>query len=119
MGWIALCMVGLWTESWSALQEYRLAWDLGLPVYRYVAEEIRPMPATMLPVYDMLTEEASTHAADWRYLTRTPPISPGSVTSSRPGVVLTRAEVVHRVLAEWRQAKLAKLVKPAKVAKTP
>ena len=36
-----------------------------------------------------------------------------------PGVVLTRAEVVHRILAEWRQAKLAKLVKPAKVAKTP
>ena len=33
-----------------------------------------------------------------------------------PGVVLTRAEVVHRVLVEWRQAKLAKL---AKVAKTP
>ena len=36
-----------------------------------------------------------------------------------PGVVLTRAEVVHQVLVEWRQAKLAKLVKPAKVAKTP
>ena len=36
-----------------------------------------------------------------------------------PGVVLTRAEVVHRVLVEWRQAKLAKLAKPAKVAETP
>jgi hypothetical protein len=36
-----------------------------------------------------------------------------------PGVVLTRAEAVHRVLVEWRQAKLAKLVKPAKVVKTP
>jgi hypothetical protein len=36
-----------------------------------------------------------------------------------PGVVLTRAEAVHRVLLEWRQAKLAKLVKPAKVVKTP
>jgi hypothetical protein len=35
-----------------------------LQAYRYVAEEIRPMPATMLPVYDMLTEEASPHAAD-------------------------------------------------------
>ncbi len=41
-----------------------LARELGLPVYRYIAEEIRPMPATMLPVYDMLTEEASPHAAD-------------------------------------------------------
>lgn len=37
----------------------------------------------------------------------------------KPGEVLTRAEVVGQVLAEWRQAKLAKLVKPAKVAKTP
>ncbi len=34
----------------------------------------------------------------------------------KPGEVLTRAEVVGQVLAEWRQAKLAK---PAKVAKTP
>jgi len=34
-----------------------------------------------------------------------------------PGVVLTRAEVVHRVLVEWRQAKLAKVAKVAKVAK--
>lgn len=34
----------------------------------------------------------------------------------KPGEVLTRAEVVHRVLKEWRQAKLAK---PAKLAKTP
>lgn len=33
-----------------------------------------------------------------------------------PGAILTRAEAVHRVLVEWRQAKLAK---PAKVAKTP
>ena len=32
------------------------------------------------------------------------------------GVVLTLAEVVQRVIVEWRQAKLAK---PAKVAKTP
>ena len=36
-----------------------------------------------------------------------------------PGVVLTRAEAVHRVLVEWRQAKLAKAAKPAKVVKTP
>ena len=36
-----------------------------------------------------------------------------------PGVVLTRAEAVHQVLVEWRQAKVAKLVKPAKVVKTP
>ena len=48
----------------GALQEYRLARELRLPVYRYIAEEIRPMPATMLPVYDMLTEEGRPHAAD-------------------------------------------------------
>jgi hypothetical protein len=36
-----------------------------------------------------------------------------------PGVVLTRAEVVHRVLAEWRAAKTANVAKVAKVAKTP
>lgn len=33
-----------------------------------------------------------------------------------PGEVLTRAEVVHRVLKEWRAAKTANV---AKVAKTP
>ena len=33
-----------------------------------------------------------------------------------PGVVLTRAEAVHQILVEWRQAKVAK---PAKVVKTP
>lgn len=73
------------------------------------------MPATMLPVYDMLTEEVSpmprieiSHedAADIARL----------CYLLEPGVVLTRAEVVHRVLVEWRQAKL---VKPAKVVKTP
>ena len=37
----------------------------------------------------------------------------------KPGVVLTRAEVVHQILVEWRQAKLAKPAKPAKVVKTP
>ena len=36
-----------------------------------------------------------------------------------PGEVLTRAEVVHRVLKEWRAAKLAKVAEVAKVAKTP
>jgi hypothetical protein len=75
----------------------------------------RPMPATMLPVYDMLTEEASpmprieiSHedAADIARL----------CYLLEPGVVLTRAEVVHQILVEWRQAKLAKV---AKVAKTP
>ncbi len=54
----AICMVGTWTESPGALREYRLARALGMPVYRYVAEEIRSMPATMLPVYDALAEEA-------------------------------------------------------------
>ena len=54
----AICMVGSWTKSPGALQEYRLARSLGMPVYRYIAEEIRPMPATMLPVYDALVEEA-------------------------------------------------------------
>lgn len=34
----------------------------------------------------------------------------------KPGEVLTRAEVVGQVLAEWRAAKLAEV---AKVAKTP
>lgn len=34
----------------------------------------------------------------------------------KPGEVLTRAEVVGQVLAEWRQAKLAEV---AKVVKTP
>jgi hypothetical protein len=59
----AICMVGTWTESRRALQEYRLARALGMPVYRYVAEEIRPMPAPALQVYDALAEEAI-HAAD-------------------------------------------------------
>ena len=36
-----------------------------------------------------------------------------------PGMVLTRAEVVHQILVEWRQAKLAKVAEVAKVAKTP
>lgn len=36
-----------------------------------------------------------------------------------PGEVLTRAEVVHRVLAEWRAAKLAKVAEVAKLAKPP
>ncbi|HRD26638.1 MAG TPA: hypothetical protein PLA39_10235, partial [Methanoculleus sp.] len=34
----------------------------------------------------------------------------------KPGEVLTRAEVVHRVLKEWRAAKTANV---AEVAKTP
>lgn len=59
----AICMVGSWTKSSGALREYRLARALGMPVYRYIAEEIRLMPATMLPVYDALAEEAI-HAAD-------------------------------------------------------
>jgi len=59
----AICMVGSWTKSPGALQEYRLARDLGLPIYRYIAEEIRPMPAPALQVYDALAEEAI-HAAD-------------------------------------------------------
>ncbi|MFA5563615.1 MAG: hypothetical protein WDA32_05440 [Candidatus Caldatribacteriota bacterium] len=73
------------------------------------------MPATMLPVYDMLTEEASP-------MPRIEVTSEDAADIARlcyllePGVVLTRAEVVHRVLVEWRQAKLAK---PAKVVKTP
>ncbi len=54
----AICMVGTWTKSPGALQEYRLARDIGLPIYRYVAEEIRLMLADMLPVYDALAEEA-------------------------------------------------------------
>ncbi|WP_343241599.1 DUF4406 domain-containing protein [Methanoculleus sp. UBA312] len=54
----AICMVGLWTESRGAVVEYRLARSLGLPVYRYVAEEIRPMPAPMLQSYDALAEGA-------------------------------------------------------------
>jgi hypothetical protein len=54
----AICMVGMWTDSPGALREYRLARNLGLPVYRYVAEEIRPMPPSMLQVYDALAEEA-------------------------------------------------------------
>ena len=75
----------------------------------------RPMPVTMLPVYDMLTEEVSP-------MPRIEVTSEDAADIARlcyllePGVVLTRAEVVHRVLAEWRQAKLAK---PAKVVKTP
>ena len=59
----AICMVGTWTESPGALQEYHLARALGMPIYRYVAEEIRPMPAPALPVYDALAEEAI-HATD-------------------------------------------------------
>ena len=59
----AICMVGTWTESRGALQEYRLARSLGMPIYRYVAEEIRPMPAPALQVYDALAEGAI-HAAD-------------------------------------------------------
>jgi len=59
----AICMVGTWTESPGALQEYQLARDIGLPVYRYAAEEIRPMPAPALQVYDALAEGAI-HAAD-------------------------------------------------------
>ncbi len=55
----AICMVGTWTESSGALREYRLARSLGMPVYRYVAEEIRPMPAPALQVYDALAEEAA------------------------------------------------------------
>jgi dsRNA-specific ribonuclease len=51
-------MVGSWTKSRGALQEYRLARSLGMPVYRYIAEEIRPMPAPALQVYDALAEEA-------------------------------------------------------------
>lgn len=54
----AICMVGVWTNSPGALREYRLARDLGLPVYHYEGLEIRPMPTTALPVYDMLAEEA-------------------------------------------------------------
>ena len=54
----AICMVGAWTYSPGALREYRLARALHLPVYRYVAEELRPMPQSMLQVYDALAEEA-------------------------------------------------------------
>ncbi len=59
----AICMVGSWTKSPGALQEYRLARALGMPIYRYAAEEIRLMPAPALQVYDALVEEAI-HAAD-------------------------------------------------------
>jgi len=72
------------------------------------------MPATMLPVYDMLTEEAS-------------PMPRIEVTSEdaaeiarlcyllKPGEVLTRAEVVHRVLKGWRAAKTAEVPKVPKL----
>jgi len=36
-----------------------------------------------------------------------------------PGKKLTQAEVVHRVLKEWRAAKLAEVVEVAKLAKPP
>jgi hypothetical protein len=55
----AICMVGHWTGSRGACREYRLARSLGLPVYRYVAEEIRPMAPSWLQVYDALAEEAT------------------------------------------------------------
>jgi hypothetical protein len=59
----AICMVGRWTESRGACLEYRLAREIGLPVYRHVADEIRPMALSGLRVYDRLVAGGA-HAAD-------------------------------------------------------
>ena len=76
------------------------------------------MPATMLPVYDMLTEEASpmprieiTHedAAEIARL----------CYLLKPGEVLTRAEAVSKILTEWRAARLAEPAKVAELAELP
>lgn len=76
------------------------------------------MPATTLPVYDMLTEEASP-------MPRIEVTSEDAAEIARlcwllePGKRLTQAEVVSHILAEWRAAKTANVAKVAKVAKTP
>jgi hypothetical protein len=55
----AICMVGPWTESRGARQEYHVARGLGLPVYRHIRGKIRPMSADWLRIYDALAEEAA------------------------------------------------------------
>ena len=55
----AICMVGHWTGSRGACREYRLAREIGLPVYHHAFDEIRPMAPSWLQVYDALAEEAT------------------------------------------------------------
>lgn len=59
----AICMVGPWTGSRGACREYRLARSLGLPVYHFAFDEIRPAGLDTLSVWDFLAAEEA-HAAD-------------------------------------------------------
>lgn len=71
------------------------------------------MPATMLPVYDMLTEEASP-------MPRIEITHEDAAEIARlcwlldSGKRLTQAEVVHRVLKGWLAAKTAEVPKVPK-----